>query len=99
MIAARPRPGRRRRSRGWCRRCSARSPTTTRENALTGLLRTHAAQEVTCVTGYVHDESVKQQASATDKDLATKRVAATEAWLNQQSARGLIVTNYTGDAR
>ncbi len=33
------------------------------ENALTGLLRAHAAQEVTCVAGYVHDESVKQQAS------------------------------------
>jgi hypothetical protein len=69
------------------------------DSALTGLLRTHAAQEVTCVTGYVHDESVKQQATATDKDLATKRVAATDAWLKEQSARGLIVTNYTGDAR
>jgi len=68
------------------------------ENALTGLLRTHAPQEITCVAGYVHDESVKQQATATDKDLAAKRVAATLAWINQQSARGLIVTNYTGDA-
>jgi len=68
------------------------------ENALTGLLRTHAAQEVTCVAGYVHDESVRQQAAAADKDLASKRVAATQAWLDQQSARGLVVTNYTGDA-
>lgn len=68
-------------------------------NALTGLLRAHAAEEVTCVTGYVHDESVKQQATATDKDLASKRVAATQAWLDQQSSRGLIVTNYAGDAR
>lgn len=68
------------------------------QNALTGLLRTYAAQEITCVAGYVHDESVKQQASATDKDLASKRAAATEAWINQQSVRGLIVTNYTGDA-
>ena len=68
------------------------------ENALIGLLRTHAPQEITCVAGYVHDESVKQQATATDKDLAAKRVAATLAWINQQSARGLIVTNYTGDA-
>jgi hypothetical protein len=67
------------------------------ENALTGLLRTHAAQEVTCVAGYVHDESMRQQATATDKDLAGKRVAATQAWLDHQSARGLIVTNYTGD--
>jgi hypothetical protein len=69
------------------------------ENALTGLLRTHAAQEVTCVAGYVHDESLRQQAAATDKDLASKRVAATQAWLDHQSARGLVVTNYTGDAR
>jgi hypothetical protein len=69
------------------------------ENALTGLLRTHAAQEVTCVAGYVHDESLRQQAAATDKDLASKRVAATQAWLDHQSARGLIVTNYTGDER
>ena len=69
------------------------------ENALTGLLRTHAAQEVTCVAGYVHDESVRQQGAATDKGLAGKRVAATQAWLDEQSARGLIVTNYTGDAR
>ena len=68
------------------------------ENALTGLLRTHAAQEVTCVAGYVHDESVRQQGAATDKGLAGKRVAATQAWLDEQSARGLIVTNYTGDA-
>ena len=69
------------------------------DNALTGLLRTHAAEEVTCVAGYVHDESVKQQATATDKDLAGKRVAATQAWISEQSARGLTVTNYTGDAR
>ena len=69
------------------------------ENALTGLLRSHAAEEVTCVAGYVHDESVKQQATATDKDLVNKRVAATAAWLDQQSSRGLVVTNYSGEAR
>ncbi len=69
------------------------------DSALTGLLRSHAAEEVTCVAGYVHDESVKQQASATDRQLAAKRVAATAAWLDEQSARGLIVRNYSGEAR
>ena len=27
------------------------------------------------------------------------RVSTTEAWMSEQSARGLIVTNYAGDAR
>ena len=53
---------------------------------------------MTCVAGYVHDESIKQQATATDKDLAAGRVAATTTWIDQQSARGLVVTNYAGEA-
>jgi hypothetical protein len=68
------------------------------QSALGGLLRTHSAEEVTCVAGYVHDESVKQQASATDPELAATRVGATTAWIDSQSSKGLIVTNYGGEA-
>jgi hypothetical protein len=68
------------------------------QDALTVLLSRHYDEEVSCVAGYIHDESVKQAAAATDKDLATRRVAATTAWLDQQSARGLTVTNYGGEA-
>lgn len=67
------------------------------QTALGGLLRTHYDEEVTCVAGYVHDESVKQAASATDPDLAAKRVSATTVWIDQQTSRGLIVTNYGGE--
>jgi hypothetical protein len=68
------------------------------QSALEILTHSHYPQEVTCVAGYVHDESVKQQATATDKDLAAVRVAATTVWIDQQSARGLVVTNYAGEA-
>lgn len=68
------------------------------DGALTGLLGTHYAEEVTCVAGYVHDQSVEQQASATDKSLPARRVAATAAFIQRQSSRGLIVTNYGGEA-
>jgi hypothetical protein len=68
-------------------------------SALTGLLRGRADEEVTCVAGYIHDESVKQQATATEPELAAKRVAATTAWIESQSAKGLIVMNYGGEAR
>ena len=68
------------------------------QGALTVLLSSHYAEEVTCVAGYVHDESVQQQATATDKDLAARRVAATSAWIDQQKARGLTVNNYAGEA-
>jgi len=68
------------------------------QDALTVLLSSHYDQEVTCVAGYIHDESVKQQATATDKDLAARRVALTTAWIDQQSARGLTVTNFGGEA-
>jgi hypothetical protein len=67
-------------------------------DALTVLLSSHYDQEVTCVAGYVHDESVKQQATATDKASAAQRVATTTAWIDQQTARGLTVTNYAGEA-
>lgn len=68
------------------------------QSALTVLLSSHYAEEVTCVAGYVHDDSVKQQETATDKDLAARRVAATTGWIDQQTARGLTVTNYSGEA-
>jgi len=67
-------------------------------DALTVLLSSHYDEEVTCVAAYIHDESAKQQAAATDKDLPARRVAATTAWLDQQTARGLTVTNYGGEA-
>jgi hypothetical protein len=66
--------------------------------ALGGLLQSHYAEEVTCVAGYVHDQSVDQQATATDKDLPAKRVAATTTFIAAQSSKGLIVTNYGGEA-
>jgi hypothetical protein len=69
------------------------------QSALTVLLSSHYAEEVTCVAGYVHDDSVRQQETATDRDLAARRVAATTSWIGQQTARGLTVTNYSGEAR
>jgi hypothetical protein len=68
------------------------------DGALVGLLGTHHAEEVTCVAGYVHDQSLEQQAAATDKALPAKRVAATAAWMQQQASKGMIVTNYGGEA-
>ncbi len=68
------------------------------QGALTVLLSSHYDQEVTCVAAYIHDESVKQAATATDKDLPQRRVAATTAWIDQQSAHQLTVTNYGGEA-
>jgi hypothetical protein len=68
------------------------------QSALTVLTSSHYAEEVTCVAGYVHEESVQQQATATDKALAARRVAATTTWIGRQSARGLTVTNYSGEA-
>jgi hypothetical protein len=69
------------------------------QEALSVLLSRHYDEEVTCVAGYIHDESVKQQMKATDKGLPAQRVAATTAWIDQQSARGLTVANYGGEAR
>ena len=66
--------------------------------ALDGLLQSHYAQEVTCVAGFVHDQSVDQQVTATDKDLPARRVAATTTFIAAQSSKGLIVTNYGGEA-
>jgi hypothetical protein len=68
------------------------------QGALTVLLSSHYDEEVTCVAAYIHDESVKQAATATDKDLAQRRVAATTAWIDQQSAHQLTVTNFGGEA-
>jgi len=68
------------------------------QSALTVLTSRHYAQEITCVAGYIHDESVQQQATATDKDLAARRVTASAAWIQQQSTRGLTVSNYGGEA-
>jgi hypothetical protein len=68
------------------------------QSALTVLTSSHYAEEVTCVAGYIHDESVQQQATATDKELAARRVAATTTWVERQAARGLTVTNYSGEA-
>src|SRR5207244_51071 len=67
--------------------------------ALTGLLSSHSHQEITCVAAYIHDESVTQQATATDPELAGRRVTTTAAWLQQESARGLTVANYGGETR
>jgi hypothetical protein len=68
------------------------------QGALTVLTSSHYAEEITCVAGYIHDESVQQQATATDKALAAHRVTASAAWIQQQSARGLAVSNYGGEA-
>jgi hypothetical protein len=67
-------------------------------SALTALLQTHSSGEVSCVVGYVHDESVAQSAAAPDDPLPGRRVAATQSWLDQQTAKGLIVTHYRGEA-
>jgi hypothetical protein len=62
------------------------------------LTSSHYAEEITCVAAYIHDESVQQQAAATDKDLAAHRVASSATWMQQQSTRGLTVSNYGGEA-
>jgi hypothetical protein len=73
------------------------------QQALGGLLQSHSASEVTCVVGFVHGQSAAQAAAAPGDPLPAQRVAATEAWLQQESSKGLTVVNdYKGggaDAR
>jgi hypothetical protein len=68
------------------------------QTALSRLLQKHAPAEVTCVVGYVHDQSVAQKNDAPSNALAAQRADAAAAWLQDESTKGLTVVNYSGEA-
>lgn len=66
--------------------------------AINDLIGTYLEAEVACVIAYLHDNSSKQAIASPSNTVVATRLDVTAEWLRREANKGLVPTNFAGQA-